>query len=124
MSRKNLITPSSIVRVLTYMDHHPQREKFLDTFPVAGRDGTLKTRFQGTRAAGRILAKTGSMESVSTLSGYVLTKQETHLAFSLMVNNEGGSQQDVREVLDQICLWIIDLAPKASDASVFPHESH
>jgi D-alanyl-D-alanine carboxypeptidase/D-alanyl-D-alanine-endopeptidase (penicillin-binding protein 4) len=115
MSRKNLVTPESIIRVLTYMDHHPQREKFLDTFPVGGRDGTLKTRFQGTPAAGRILAKTGSMESVSTLSGYAQTIQGAHLAFSLMVNNEVGSQQEVREVLDQLCLWIIELAPRTKN---------
>ena len=112
MSRKNLVTPESIVRVLVYMGHHPQREKFLDTFPVGGRDGTLRTRFQGTPAVGRILAKTGSMESVSTLSGYAETIQGGHLAFSLMVNNEVGSQQDVREVLDQLCLWIIELVPR------------
>jgi serine-type D-Ala-D-Ala carboxypeptidase/endopeptidase (penicillin-binding protein 4) len=115
MSRKNLVTPESIVRVLTYMDHHAQREKFLDTFPVGGRDGTLKTRFQGTPAAGRIFAKTGSMESVSTLSGYAQTTQGAHLAFSLMVNNEVGSQQEVREVLDQLCLWIIELAPRTKN---------
>lgn len=115
MSRKNLVTPESIVRVLTYMDHHSQREKFLDTFPVGGRDGTLKTRFQRTPAAGRILAKTGSMESVSTLSGYAQTTQGAHLAFSLMVNNEAGSQQEVREVLDQLCLWIIELAPRSKN---------
>jgi D-alanyl-D-alanine carboxypeptidase/D-alanyl-D-alanine-endopeptidase (penicillin-binding protein 4) len=122
MSRKNLVTPESIVRVLAYMDHHPQREKFLNTFPVGGRDGTLKTRFQGTPAAGRILAKTGSMESVSTLSGYALSGQGAHLAFSLMVNNEGGSQQDIREVLDQLCLWMIDLAPKTKNDSALPHQ--
>jgi hypothetical protein len=79
------------------MDHHSQREKFLDTFPVGGRDGTLKTRFQGTPAAGRILAKTGSMESVSTLSGYAETIQGAHLAYSLMENNEVVSQPDVRK---------------------------
>lgn len=122
MSRKNLVTPESIVHVLTYMDHHPQREKFLDTFPVGGKDGTLKTRFQGTPAVGRIFAKTGSIESVSTLSGYALTKQGVHLAFSLMVNNEGGSQQDVREVLDQLCLWIIELAPNTKNAPAFPRQ--
>jgi D-alanyl-D-alanine carboxypeptidase/D-alanyl-D-alanine-endopeptidase (penicillin-binding protein 4) len=115
MSRKDLVTPESIVRVLVYMDHHSQREKFLETFPVGGRDGTLKTRFQGTPAAGRILAKTGSMESVSTLSGYAQTIHGAHLAFSLMVNNETGSQQEVREVLDQLCLWIIELAQRTKN---------
>jgi len=123
ISRKNLVTPESIVRVLAYMDHHPQSEKFLDTFPVAGRDGTLKIRFQGTTAAGRIRAKTGSMESVSTLSGYAMTRPGAHLAFSLMVNNEVGSQQDVRETLDQLCLWIVDLAPKTKDDPNSPHQA-
>ncbi|MFN8009173.1 MAG: D-alanyl-D-alanine carboxypeptidase/D-alanyl-D-alanine-endopeptidase, partial [Terriglobia bacterium] len=112
ISRKNLVTPDSLVKVLVYMDHHPLREKFLDMFPVAGKDGSLRTRFQSTPAAGHIQAKTGTMEGISTLSGYATTRQGSRLAFSLMMNNGVGAQQDVRDALDQICVWIVDWSPK------------
>jgi D-alanyl-D-alanine carboxypeptidase/D-alanyl-D-alanine-endopeptidase (penicillin-binding protein 4) len=53
--------------------------------PVAAKSGTLVKRFVGTPAAGRVVAKTGSLDQVSSLSGFVLGSQPP-LAFSLVVN--------------------------------------
>ncbi len=60
LSRKNLITPESIVLLLQYMDHHPQRAAFLDSLPVSGRDGTLRKRMTKGPAFERILAALNS----------------------------------------------------------------
>ncbi len=103
LSRKNLVTPESIVRLLQYMDKHPYGRLFSDALPIAGVDGTLKNRMLQSPAAGRIRAKTGTIESVSTLSGYALTKQGEKLAFSIMVNNETASGNEVHQVMDKIC---------------------
>ena len=53
--------------------------------PVAGRDGTLAQRLLGTPAAGRVAAKTGSLEGVVALSGWATSGNEP-LAFSLLLN--------------------------------------
>lgn len=106
LSRKNLITPESVVRVLQYMDQHPHRDIFLDMLPVAGRDGTLKNRMKSGPAFEHIFAKTGSIEFVNTLSGYVLARNGERLAFSIMVNNTLTSPRDVREAIDLICEWM------------------
>ena len=103
LSRRNLVTPESIVRLLEYMDKHPYGRFFLDSLPIAGVDGTLKNRMLQTSAAGRIHAKTGSIESASTLSGYAYTRQGERLAFSIIINNETASGHEVREVMDKIC---------------------
>jgi serine-type D-Ala-D-Ala carboxypeptidase/endopeptidase (penicillin-binding protein 4) len=47
------------------------REVLLSALPVAGRNGTLRSRMRGSAAAGRVLAKTGTTREASALSGYV-----------------------------------------------------
>lgn len=57
-------------------------------FPVAGRDGTLAKRFQANPAAGRLRAKTGALEQVVALTGYVEpVGQAPPMVFSLVVND-------------------------------------
>ncbi|MDQ3895986.1 MAG: D-alanyl-D-alanine carboxypeptidase/D-alanyl-D-alanine-endopeptidase [Actinomycetota bacterium] len=55
--------------------------------PVAGRNGTLFRRFLGTAAAGRVRAKTGSLEGVVGLSGYATGQDGRNLAFTLLAND-------------------------------------
>ncbi|MGI8807380.1 MAG: D-alanyl-D-alanine carboxypeptidase/D-alanyl-D-alanine endopeptidase [Acidimicrobiales bacterium] len=55
--------------------------------PVAGRNGTLFRRFQGTAAAGRVWAKTGSLEGVAGLSGFVTGVGNRNVAFTLLAND-------------------------------------
>ena len=106
LSRKNLITPESLVRVLQYMDQHPHRDVFLDMLPVAGRDGTLRNRMKKGPAFEHVFAKTGSIDFVSTLSGFAIAKNGERLAFSIMVNNSNATSREVREAIDRICEWM------------------
>ncbi len=103
LSRTNLLTPESVVRLLQYMERHPQAAGFRDCLPVAGRDGTLKNRMKGTAAEGRVLAKTGTLKFVSSLSGYVTNLDGTPLAFSIMANNTRSSPREARRAIDAIC---------------------
>ncbi len=79
LSRLDLVTPATVIKLLRFMYDSPARENWLSIFPVAGQDGTLSTRFGGTPAAGRVLAKTGSLSHVSALSGYI-QRARWHLA--------------------------------------------
>jgi serine-type D-Ala-D-Ala carboxypeptidase/endopeptidase (penicillin-binding protein 4) len=103
LSRKNLITPESVVRVLQHMDQHLHRDVFLDMLPVAGRDGTLRNRMKKGQALEHIFAKTGSIDFVNTLSGFAMAKNGERLAFSIMVNNSNATSREVREAIDMIC---------------------
>jgi D-alanyl-D-alanine carboxypeptidase/D-alanyl-D-alanine-endopeptidase (penicillin-binding protein 4) len=88
------------------MDQHPQRDIFLDMLPVAGRDGTLRNRMKKGPAFEHIFAKTGTIEFVSSLSGFAITKNGERLAFSIMVNNSNSTAREVREAIDSICEWM------------------
>ena len=58
-----------------------------DGLPIAGRNGPLHRRFIGTPAAGRVRAKTGSLEGVVGLSGLATGQNGRNVAFSLIAND-------------------------------------
>ncbi|HEY0405114.1 MAG TPA: D-alanyl-D-alanine carboxypeptidase/D-alanyl-D-alanine-endopeptidase, partial [Pyrinomonadaceae bacterium] len=86
LSRLDLITPEATARLLINIARRPVAELFRDSLPVAGRDGTLKSRLRSS--AGRILAKTGTLTYINSLSGYAATADDEPLAFSIICNNE------------------------------------
>jgi D-alanyl-D-alanine carboxypeptidase/D-alanyl-D-alanine-endopeptidase (penicillin-binding protein 4) len=109
LSRLDLVTPSTVLKLLRYMYDSPAREKWISILPVGGQDGTLSSRFGATAAAGRVYAKTGSLSHVSALSGYMQRLDGAWVAFSILVNNYGGpSAAEVRGVMDRICNLILE----------------
>ena len=86
LSRDNLTTPNATVTLLQFMNRHKCAQVYLDALPIAGVDGTLKSRMKGTPAAGNVRAKTGTLRWANSMSGHVTTAAGEHLVFSLMVN--------------------------------------
>jgi len=105
LSRMNELRPSAVVKLLHYMYDTPQ---WMDLLPVGGEDGTLAARFKGTRAAGRIHAKTGTLSHVSALSGYAVRRSGTVRTFSIIVNNYNADSSEVRAVIDKICNLMVE----------------
>jgi len=87
LSRHNLVSPETIVRVLVAMQGDTAFSAFYDALPVAGVDGTLRTRMKGTAAEGNMHAKTGTLEFVRSLSGYITTANGERLVFSMLSNH-------------------------------------
>lgn len=106
LSRAALVTPNAIVQLLKHMARHPAAEPFRNALPVAGVDGSLRTRLKDPPAKGNVRAKTGTIRYVNCLSGYVTTASQEHLAFSLMLNNylppEGPSARNDLDVVAQM----------------------
>ena len=95
LSRHNLITPAAVVQLYSYMGKQSRvSQAWRDSLTIGGVDGTLRNRFKGTRAAGNVRGKTGTIDQVSALSGYVKTAAGEDLAFSIVVNgvNEGSNR--------------------------------
>ncbi|HET7842460.1 MAG TPA: D-alanyl-D-alanine carboxypeptidase/D-alanyl-D-alanine-endopeptidase [Terriglobia bacterium] len=108
LSREALLTPSAILKLLVYMAKSPHADAFFSSLPIAGVDGTLGDRFVGTRQAGQIHAKTGTIEHVNTLSGYMILPSGKRLAFSILADNQNLQGDDAENVLDEVAQTIYD----------------
>jgi serine-type D-Ala-D-Ala carboxypeptidase/endopeptidase (penicillin-binding protein 4) len=87
MSRHNQVTPSAVVTLYTYMAKQSKyKQAWLDSLTVGGVDGTLKRRFTGSTAEGNVRGKTGTLDQVSALSGYLTTAAGEQLVVSVIVN--------------------------------------
>ena len=104
LSNQNYLTPELLVAVLKYMHQSQHFELFRQSLPVAGVDGTLANRMKNSAANRKLMAKTGSLTGVSTLSGYVTASNGHLLAFSILVQNftERASFVAVNYI-DKIC---------------------
>jgi D-alanyl-D-alanine carboxypeptidase/D-alanyl-D-alanine-endopeptidase (penicillin-binding protein 4) len=108
LSRHDLVTPRAIVTLLKYAQSQTWFAPYYASLPVAGIDGSLQDRMKGTVAAGRIHAKTGSVEHVRTLSGFAETAGGRRLIFSFLSNNQGGKSHEAADALNGLCVAMVE----------------
>jgi len=107
MSANDLIAPRAYTTLLTFAAQQSWGEAWKATFPVAGVDGTLSGRFKGSPLAGKLFAKTGTLNEVNALSGYLTAASGKTLAFSILVNGHlPGSNAEIHAI-DRICEAIV-----------------
>ncbi len=80
----------------------PMAPEFLSSMGIAAEDGTLQFRMDGTEAERRLRGKTGTLENVSALSGYVQTLGGERFAFSIVANDFAGRASRVVPALDAL----------------------
>ena len=104
LSLYNYVTTELEVKLLRYVYQRPDiYEAYLEAQPIAGVDGTLRSRMRGTAAAGNVKAKTGTVKGVSSLAGY-LTASNGHLLCFSIINNGGLSNGPMRNFQNKICV--------------------
>jgi D-alanyl-D-alanine carboxypeptidase/D-alanyl-D-alanine-endopeptidase (penicillin-binding protein 4) len=105
LSHYNLVSAELILTVLKHMyNEEPELYELLaDSFPIAGVDGTLGGRMNGSIAANNVKAKTGTLTGVSALSGYLNSKSGSLLAFSILMENFTDSPSTARSFQNEIC---------------------
>lgn len=104
LSAANLVAPVAFTRLLRFMREHPRRDTFLAGLPRAGETGSLRARFAGTPLEGRVVAKTGSISRVNTLSGYFTLPSGRVYTFSIQANHHGLSGRRVIAQIDSLAV--------------------
>jgi serine-type D-Ala-D-Ala carboxypeptidase/endopeptidase (penicillin-binding protein 4) len=108
LARDDLVTPRAIVQLLRYDDKQTWGPAYIATLPISGVDGTLENRMQGTPAAGRILAKTGSLDHVHSLSGFATTVGGERLVFAIFENNNPQHAREAAAGFDSIVVAMVE----------------
>ncbi len=108
----------------------PVASEFVSSLGIAARDGTMRLRMEGTDAAGRLRAKTGTLERVTALSGYVQSLGGERFVFSVLVNDWAGKSAPIISSIDRLGGMLAALgAPEAGAreaalaAAVSPQEA-
>jgi D-alanyl-D-alanine carboxypeptidase/D-alanyl-D-alanine-endopeptidase (penicillin-binding protein 4) len=87
----------ALTRLLLFMYSDPVRgPPYMESLAVSGQGGTLSTRLAGKRTGGKILAKTGTLDGITSLSGLVTTRHGRKLLFSVIIN---GGHKDATSLL-------------------------
>ena len=75
----------------------------LSSLPIGGVDGTLAKRWHGHPARGRVRAKTGTLDKVTTIAGYIGVDSGHPLAFAILVNDiPAGKRGEARAMADEM----------------------
>jgi serine-type D-Ala-D-Ala carboxypeptidase/endopeptidase (penicillin-binding protein 4) len=102
MSPEDRIAPRAFTRLLDYAAKQPWGQEWRNTLPVAGVDGTLEARFANTPLKGRMWAKTGTLNEVTALTGYLTAASGRTLAFSILVNGRRPGSGAEEQAIDRI----------------------
>jgi D-alanyl-D-alanine carboxypeptidase/D-alanyl-D-alanine-endopeptidase (penicillin-binding protein 4) len=103
MSMDDRITPRAFTQLLSCASHQNWGAGWRASFPIAGIDGTLVTRFRNSPLKGKLFAKTGTLNETLALSGYLTANSGKTIAFSVMINgHRPGSTAEVQAV-EKIC---------------------
>jgi D-alanyl-D-alanine carboxypeptidase/D-alanyl-D-alanine-endopeptidase (penicillin-binding protein 4) len=106
----NRVTAWSTVELLRWAWREPSvQPEYVAQLSVGGVDGTLHRRFKGELTRRHVRAKTGTLDDVIALSGYLLRDDgKGPIAFSIYFNHVGGKQDGARHAADRL----VDLVAK------------
>jgi D-alanyl-D-alanine carboxypeptidase/D-alanyl-D-alanine-endopeptidase (penicillin-binding protein 4) len=100
LSRTERISAQHLGQLLVSAYHSAIMPEFIASFSIAGLDGTAQKRLNGTHLEGRVHLKTGSIDGVSTIAGYVLDSlNRRHVLVMLVNDKKAGASRIAQDAL-------------------------
>ena len=104
LSRNERVTAGGLAQLLASADKSAEREEFATSLAVAATDGTVQRRFQNGTVAGQALLKTGTLEGVRALAGYVLDAKGRRWIVVAIINHPHATRGPA--ALDTLVQWV------------------
>jgi len=105
LSRSDRISAVSLGRLLLAAYASPVMPEFLASLPLAGIDGTMKRRVNGTGIAGQAHVKTGYLDGVRALAGYVLDQRGRRVVVVFLANHPNSAATKAAQEALLACAW-------------------
>ncbi len=104
LSRTERISAEHLSQMLVSAYNSPVMPEFISSLPILSLDGTAKKRLKDSPVSARAHLKTGSLEGVSTIAGYVLDKDNKRQVIVMMVNHAKAGASKVAQ--DALIEWV------------------
>jgi serine-type D-Ala-D-Ala carboxypeptidase/endopeptidase (penicillin-binding protein 4) len=112
LSRLNLSSAEQLTKTLVAMHLSEHALVFRASLAAPGEPGTLEHRMIGTKAQESVRAKTGSMNNVCSLAGYVESRDNEPLAFAIIINGYNGPLTKAQALQDVLCMRLASFTRK------------
>jgi D-alanyl-D-alanine carboxypeptidase/D-alanyl-D-alanine-endopeptidase (penicillin-binding protein 4) len=100
LSRKERISAAHMAQLLQHASNHPLSAELQASLPILGVDGTVKKRLRDSPAASHAHLKTGSLEGVKAIAGYVKSKSGREWIVVFFINHPYAKRgQDAQDAL-------------------------
>lgn len=110
LSRSNGVNAEHLARILFVMNNDSlNKTAFINSLPVAGVSGSLKSLGKGTALENNLRAKSGYITRARSYAGYMKTKNGKEICLSLIINNYNGSPSDAKKKMEQVFLKIYEM---------------
>jgi serine-type D-Ala-D-Ala carboxypeptidase/endopeptidase (penicillin-binding protein 4) len=103
LSRQERISAKSLGELLIDVAASAVMPELMSSLPIVGADGTMKKRLKNNDITGRAHIKTGTLEGVKTIAGYVLSKSGKRVVVVFLVNHANAGEADVAQ--DALLQW-------------------
>jgi D-alanyl-D-alanine carboxypeptidase/D-alanyl-D-alanine-endopeptidase (penicillin-binding protein 4) len=108
LSRDSRVAARDLGSMLRFAWHQPYMPEFLSSLSVSGMDGTLSRRFRDLNLSGKAHMKTGSMDHVTAIAGYLQTRSGRRLSVVVLQNYEDVHRGPGEEVQEALLRWLYE----------------
>ena len=105
LSRDTRVTARFMVDLLGLAWHSPTMPEYISSMSIAGKDGTMRRRFRGRAESGRMHLKTGRLDDVIAIAGYVHAKSGKTFMVCLLVNHRNVHRGPGSELQEALLSW-------------------
>jgi len=106
LSRDTRVTTDLMTGLLQSAWASPYMPEFVASLPINGLDGTMHNRVRGTTMSGRMHVKTGSLDEVAAVAGFVYSQSNTIYTVVGIVNHELADRGPGAELLNELLTWV------------------
>ncbi|WP_034293984.1 D-alanyl-D-alanine carboxypeptidase/D-alanyl-D-alanine-endopeptidase [Herbaspirillum sp. RV1423] len=106
LSRNERVAPNTLGQVLVAAFHSPVMPEFIASMPLAGYDGTMRKRLRGETVAGQAHVKTGSLNDVRSIAGYVQAASGKMYVVVCLINHPNA--QSGQAAQDALLQWVFE----------------